>query len=120
MDGDSGRLYHGIPRLLGSHRLPNVLHPQKGLSDFRLVQDIPGAPAHSVETSSAMNLRFLQKKYLLPIGILLVMALGILTPAVGLAVRRSIGTNPLVAVIFLLNVLNYNFSEIKLILLFLV
>ena len=49
-----------------------------------------------------MNLRFLQKKYLLPIGILLAMALGILTPAVGLAVRRSIGTNPLVAVIFLL------------------
>ncbi len=49
-----------------------------------------------------MTTRFLQKKYLLPIGILFAMLLGIVAPAVGLAVRGTVGTNPLVAVIFLL------------------
>ncbi|MBR4219652.1 MAG: bile acid:sodium symporter [Victivallales bacterium] len=49
-----------------------------------------------------MTTRFLQKKYLLPLGILLAMVLGLLAPSVGLAVRGSIGTNPLVAIIFLL------------------
>lgn len=49
-----------------------------------------------------MTPRLLQKKYLLPIGIFFAMALGILVPAVGLTVRSIIGTNPLIAIIFLL------------------
>ena len=46
--------------------------------------------------------RFMQKKYLLPFGIILAIALGILAPPVGQTVRRTIGTNPLVVAIFFL------------------
>ena len=49
-----------------------------------------------------MTTRFLQKKYLLPLGILLAMGLGIVAPSVGRITRGTIGTNPLVAIIFFL------------------